>query len=103
MKNRDEILDELNIVIEDFNELNDTYSLLYDDYINRLDDSNNWNIYIESDLDLIIIPKRSAVNFWLKTDASEELIDSPNFDVEKLSILLTQNYHFFYCAKGKCE
>jgi len=23
--------------------------------------------------------------------------------IEKLSILLTQNYHFFYCAKGKCE
>jgi hypothetical protein len=89
MKNRDEIQNELNIIFEDYNKLNETYNLLYEEYINCIDDSNNWNIYIESKLDIIVIPKRSTVDFWLKTDALEELIDSPNFNVDQLSILLS--------------
>jgi hypothetical protein len=89
MKNRDEIKNELNTIIDEYNTLNDTYGLLYEEYVNCIDDSNNWNKYIESNLDLILIPKRSTVDFWLKTDASEELIDSPNFNVDQLSILLS--------------
>jgi hypothetical protein len=88
INSRNELSEEIDNIIDENEQLLESLESVNLNYTNYLENSIYWENYIDNKMDTLEIPLTSKVDFWLRTDASELLIDTPNYDIDQLAVLL---------------
>lgn len=85
----DAVMEELSELREDQIDLQEKYESLEETYQILYMKAKYWEKYVDIKLTKIEIPEKSKVDFWLRTEASEELIGTNNYDLSQIALLLS--------------